>query len=375
MTLDIKLGVLGGGIMGAGIAAAFRRKDVPVVVYDIAPGGREMVERNLLREEVSGGEFTDQLSDLSGCNVVIESVVEKIDVKQELLKAVEDVVTSDCLIGSNTSTIPISRLASVLQRPDRFCGIHFLHPVRNRKLTEIVCGDQAAPATLDQADAVLKSVDQTPLWVKDCPGFVVNRLLQPYLNEALILLQEGVDMDRIDNAAVNFGMAWGPVKTMDEIGIDTTFNAGRVLYDAFPDRITVSPIIVSLYKSKCWGVKSGQGFRIWDGCEAARASGGGYVSETAGFGATHFQSGTDLVGCDPNPKAQKWKMWVEQDNNPMPEKEIVERLIRPMWEEGRRILADGIVESAEKIRIAACDGLAFPAKYGYLFEQPDFQLN
>lgn len=343
MTLDIRLGVLGGGIMGAGIAAAFRRKDVPVVVYDIAPGGREMVERNLLREEVSGAEFTDQLSDLSGCNVVIESVVEKIDVKQELLKAVEDVVSPSCLIGSNTSTIPISRLASVLQRPDRFCGIHFLHPVRYRQLTEIVCGEQTAPATLDQADAVLKSVDQTPLWVKDCPGFVVNRLLQPYLNEALILLQEGVDMDRIDNAAVNFGMAWGPVKTMDEIGIDTTFNAGRVLYEAFPDRITVSPIIVSLYKSKCLGVKSGQGFRVWDGCE-------------------------------PNPKAQKWKMWVEQDNNPMPEKEIVERLIRPMWEEGRRILADGIVESAEKIRIAACDGLAFPARYGYLFEQPDFQL-
>ena len=343
MTLNIRLGVLGGGIMGAGIAAAFRRKDVPVVVYDIAPGGREMVERNLLREEVSGAEFTDQLSDLSGCNVVIESVVEKIDVKQELLKAVEDVVSPSCLIGSNTSTIPISRLASVLQRPDRFCGIHFLHPVRNRKLTEIVCGEQTAPATLDQADAVLKSVDQTPLWVKDCPGFVVNRLLQPYLNEALVLLQEGVDMDRIDNAAVNFGMAWGPVKTMDEIGIDTTFNAGKVLYEAFPDRITVSPIIVSLYKSKCLGVKSGQGFRVWDGSE-------------------------------PNPKAQKWKMWVEKDN-PMPEQEIVERLIRPMWEEGRRILADGIVESAEKIRIAACDGLAFPARFGYLFEQPDFQLN
>lgn len=336
------VGVLGGGIMGAGIAAAFLRKNVPVIVYDIAPNAREMVERNLRREDVSGAAFTDTLSDLSSCRLIIESVIEKAEVKQALLQQVEALVSPDCIIGTNTSTIPIGSLSPVLKKPDRFCGIHFLHPVKNRKLTELVRGWQTAESTLIQVDEILKQIGQIPLWVQDCPGFVVNRLLQPYLNHALVLLQEGASMEQIDQAAVNFGMAWGPIKTMDEIGIDTTFNAGRVLYSAFPDRISVSPILVSMYKSKCWGVKSGQGFRVWDGSPR-------------------------------NGKAEKWKMWVEEKKF-FSEKEIILRLIRPMWEEGQRILEEKIVDSPAKIRIAACDGLAFPKEKGKIFTFSNFQL-
>ncbi len=346
--------------MGAGIAAVFLRHKIPVVVYDNAPNAKQFVEKNL-RGEFAPSRFdttrqsseaepivpaeyriTDNLSDLSDCTLVIESVVELQSVKQELLSRLETVVSAECVIGSNTSTIPVSILAGSLKNPSRFCGIHFLHPVRHRQLTEIIRADQSAESTLVLADSILRSVGQIPLWVRDCPGFVVNRLLNPYINEGLILLQSGVDMDRIDSAAANFGMAWGPIKTIDEIGIDTTFNAGRVLYAAFPDRITVSPILVTMYKSKCWGVKSGQGFRVWNGQAQ-------------------------------NPKAIKWRQWIDGDGK-MSESEIARRLIRPMWEEGRRIITEKIVDSPESVRIAACEGLAFPQKYGEVFLKESFDL-
>ena len=339
--------------MGTAIAAVFLRAGVSVLIYDNAPDFQTRTA-TLLWEQYLPSRFdpanrsnalthpdgpcpwqesgfvrlTDQLSDLADCELVIESIVEKIDVKEDLYRRLEPILQPDCLVGTNTSTIPLSALDSAWQNPDRFCGIHFLHPVRHRQLTEIVQGPKSSLKTVQLAASIMRAVGQRPLPVRSCPGFVVNRLLHPYINEGLKLLKEGADMDEIDEAAVEFGMAWGPIKTMDEIGIDVVLNSGKVLFEAFPDRIDVSPILISLYKSKCWGVKSGQGFRIYDGSER-------------------------------NKKSLDWRRWIEKTQD-FDKAEIARRLIAPMVEEGRRILAEGIVDSSEQIETAVCDGLAFP---------------
>ena len=343
--------------MGTAIAAVFLRSGVPVLIYDNAPDF-QIRTQSLLWEQYLPSRFdlsnnpdslahsaepcpwqtsglvqlTNRLTDLADSDLVIESIVEIVEVKEDLYRQLEPIIKPDCLVGTNTSTIPLSVLDSVWTRPERFCGIHFLHPVRHRQLTEIIQGPKSDPQTVQLAASVMRQVGQRPLPVRSCPGFVVNRLLHPYINEGLKLLKEGVDMDQIDQAAVEFGMAWGPIKTMDEIGIDVVLNSGRVLYEAFPERIDVSPILVSLYKSKCWGVKSGQGFRVYDGSERKK-------------------------------KALDWQRWIEKTRD-FTNEEIVSRLIGPMVQEGRRILAEGIVDSPDQIETAVCDGLAFPRSKG-----------
>ncbi|HEY2882042.1 MAG TPA: 3-hydroxyacyl-CoA dehydrogenase NAD-binding domain-containing protein, partial [Pirellulales bacterium] len=269
--------VIGAGIMGQGIAAANLKRDVPVTMTDAAPnalagGVQKILEEVSYNKQTKGPDpqravkYASLLNatttdvELAGCDLVIEAVVESPEVKRQVFARIEPQMRADAILASNTSTIPITRLAEGLKRPAQFCGIHFFNPVRKMPLVEVIRGRQTSDETIVTAVAYAKAIGKSPIVVNDGPGFLVNRLLLPYMNESIELLLDGVDIAAIDRAARNFGMPMGPIALFDVVGLDTAFYAGRVMYDAFPDRIMVSPVVPALIKAGRLGQKSGSGF-------------------------------------------------------------------------------------------------------------------
>ena len=197
-------------------------------------------------------------------NLVLEAVVESITVKRSLFGQLERQIKPDAILASNTSTIPITRLAQELMHPERFCGIHFFNPVRVAKLVEIIRGAKTNDETVATAVEFAKRIGRTPVVVNDGPGFLVNRLLFPYLNEAIELMIDGASLHEIDQAAIDFGMPLGPFAVFDLIGIDTAFYAGRNFWLAFPERVSLSPVLPTLVKARALGQKSGRGFYSYE---------------------------------------------------------------------------------------------------------------
>ncbi|MGD9127018.1 MAG: 3-hydroxyacyl-CoA dehydrogenase family protein, partial [Planctomycetia bacterium] len=253
---------------------------------------------------------------------------------------IEPVLGEGAVLGSNTSTIPIVRLASMFRQPERLVGLHFFHPVGQRPLVEIIRSEQTADRAFAGALAVAKAFDRPAILVGDSPGFVVNRLLMPYLTEAMELLLEGVSIDRIESVARSFGMAKGPLELLDEIGLDTTLHGGRILWETWPDRITVSPLLIPMYKKHLHGVKTGGGFFVYDP--------------------------DGLTPAEVNPAAVEliayWSR-ASQESDSMTDEQIVERLLRPMADEARRLLDEQVVTDPRDIQLAALLALGFPEQH------------
>ena len=222
---DVKAGpiksiaVIGAGIMGQGIAAANLRRDIPVALTDaaqkaIAAAVPKIIEEVAYNKQTKGPDpqravkysallnATTSDSELAACDLVIEAVVENPEVKRQVFARLEPQLRGDAILASNTSTIPITQLAQVLKRPERFCGIHFFNPVRKMPLVEVIRGRQTSDETIATAVAYAKSIGKSPIVVNDGPGFLVNRLLLPYMNEALELLLDGAEIAAIDRAAM-----------------------------------------------------------------------------------------------------------------------------------------------------------------------------
>ena len=266
------VGIIGAGMMGRSIAAESLLGGLRVVLGDLAeetlagaaeavvrrlgeagsPGPRQTVAR-LLRTTIDPAAPAQ-------CDLVLESIVESLAAKRQLYAQLRPHLKQGAIWASNSSTIPIARLADGAADPARFCGLHFLRPVEQRPLVEIVRGPQTCDRTIAAAVGYVRRLGRTAIVVGDGPGFVVNRMLFPYLGAALELLGEGVDPAAIDRAAGEFGMGLGPLRLMDEIGLDTTLQAGLVLAEAFPERIVRSGLIVSMIKAGRLGKKAGLGF-------------------------------------------------------------------------------------------------------------------
>ena len=191
---------------------------------------------------------------------MLESIVEKRPAKQALFAHIKPRLADRAILATNTSTIPIARLAAGLAVPGRFCGLHFCHPVRLRPLVEVIPGPATSPETMAAVVAHASSLGKLPLVVADGPGFVVNRLLLTYLNEALTMVTAGVPIQRIDAAMIEFGMPLGPLELLDEIGLDTALQSGIVLAEVFGERSAGSELLVRLVKAGQYGMKSGAGF-------------------------------------------------------------------------------------------------------------------
>jgi 3-hydroxyacyl-CoA dehydrogenase/enoyl-CoA hydratase/3-hydroxybutyryl-CoA epimerase/3-hydroxyacyl-CoA dehydrogenase/enoyl-CoA hydratase/3-hydroxybutyryl-CoA epimerase/enoyl-CoA isomerase len=356
--------VIGAGIMGAGIAAAHLRAgfsldlidvDADVVaaavpgILDEAAWDRSTKRADPARALSLAGRLRGgtQFAAVEGCDLVIESVTERTDVKQQVLADIERIVAAEAIIATNTSTNPIARLAAGLAEPARFCGMHFFNPVRRMTLVEVVRGPATSDATVASVVAHAKRLGKCPVVVRDSPGFLVNRILMPYLHEAVEMVRAGVDCGRIDRVARGFGMPMGPIELYDLIGLDTAFYAGLVLSAAYGDRIEASPVIPALVKSGRLGRKSGCGFYRY----AAAASKPRMLGPDAGA--------AELIGRYSLPGRET------------SDRTIADRLLLPMLLEALRVLEEGVVRDGRDIDLAVIHALGFPAFRGGLLAWAD----
>ena len=260
--------VLGAGLMGRQIALAHLQRGVDMTLFDVSPAAltsaRRWIEDHPPRDSRRGVVMTaGSVADLPGCTVLVEAVLEDLTTKQRLLAAAEAALPESALLLTNTSSLPVSGLAEALRRPGRFCGMHFCHPLAERRLVEIVPGAETTSETLSAALAYARFLGRVPLVVRDGPGFLLNRLLMPYLGAALELLEEGAGVEAIEAGAREIGMRVGALSFLDEIGIETAVRVSGTLYRAFPGRLRPSGLLIALYKSGACGVNSGAGFFVY----------------------------------------------------------------------------------------------------------------
>jgi len=350
--------VIGAGIMGQGIAAANVKRKIPVVIADassdaLTTGVQKVLEEVSYNRALKGpdaeraiafapfirGTATD--AELAGSDLVIEAVIENPQVKKELFARLEPQLGAQTILASNTSTIPIEKMAEGLAHPERFCGIHFFNPVRKMPLVEVIRGPKTDARTVATAVAFAKALGKSPIVVQDGPGFLVNRLLLPYMNEALELVLAGAELNQVDRVAKQFGMPMGPITLFDVVGIDTAMHAGRVMYEAFPDRVVASELLTAFFKAGRLGQKSGAGFFAYGG-KSSRGSA--------------------------DPDADKIIKERRRGDESFTPDLITQRLFLPMIVEATRVLEDKIVRNVRDVDLGLIFGIGFPPfKGGLLF--------
>lgn len=275
-----KVGVIGAGTMGNGIAHVFARSGYHVVLCEVEQRfldrGLEMLRKNLEREaakgkitaddaqaalaRVTGGLDRERVAD---CDFVIEAATEKFEIKKTIFADLDRITRKDVILASNTSSISVTKLANVTSRPDRVIGMHFFNPVPMMKLVEVIRGMATSQETYDQVRDLAVKLEKTPVEVNDAPGFVSNRVLMPLLNEAMYAVMEGVATPEAVDEVFKLGMAhpMGPLTLADFIGLDVCLDIMRVLQEGFGDpKYRPCPLLVRMVDAGWLGRKSGRGF-------------------------------------------------------------------------------------------------------------------
>ncbi len=274
------VGVIGCGLMGAGIAQVCAQKGYRTIVREVDDAalkrGLERI-RGFLSEGVRRGKVTQAdmdatlgrlsgttaLGDLKDCDLVIEAIVENLEEKRRVFAELDRVCKPSAILSSNTSSISITAMAAVTKRMDRCVGLHFMNPVPLMKLVEIVRPEVTSPETYDEVRRFAESLGKTTVTAKDTPGFIVNLLLVPYLCEAVRALEQGLaSKEDLDTALeLGCGMPMGPVKLLDFVGLDTTLYIMDVLFDEFHDpKYAAPPLLRRMVQAGFHGKKSGRGF-------------------------------------------------------------------------------------------------------------------
>ena len=347
--------VLGAGIMGGGIAYQSASMGTPVLMKDIKHEQLDLgmgeatkllnkeVERKKMTPEKMGktiAKITPTLSyaDFNQANFVVEAVVENEKIKKSVLAEVEKSVAPTTVLASNTSTISITKLAEGLARPENFCGMHFFNPVHRMPLVEIIRGAKTSEATIAQGVQYALQMGKTPIVVNDCAGFLVNRILFPYFNGFILLLEDGVDFQRIDKVMEKFGWPMGPAYLLDVVGLDTGAHASKIMADAFPDRMSheSKTILDIMYEQKRFGQKNNLGFYE-------------YELDKKGKPVKKVNPAVYEI-IKPTIKKQ-----VE-----VTDEEIIMRMMLPMIIESSRCLEDKIVESPVEVDMGLLLGIGFP---------------
>lgn len=349
---------LGAGTMGGGIAWLMADAGMQPIMKDLTVDalnlGLKQSSQNfsgaLKRKKISADEFerkqrsiTAQL-DYSGfikTDLVIEAVVENMDIKKKVFSETEKHVSRECLLTSNTSSLSVQEMSKALEHPERFAGLHFFNPVHLMPLVEIIIHDKIAPETIEALHKWVLRVKKTPVIVKDGPGFLVNRILMPYLNEAGYLLEEGVSVKDLDQAALNFGMPMGPARLLDEVGIDVAVKVGKVMFDGLGARAYPSKMSGKLSEKNFLGKKNSKGFYLYD--EKGKVTG-------------------------LNPEVEEL---LPKEKKKMSESELQMRLFLPMINEAASILREGIVTSAADVDLGLIFGTGFPPFRGGLLRYAD----
>jgi 3-hydroxyacyl-CoA dehydrogenase / enoyl-CoA hydratase / 3-hydroxybutyryl-CoA epimerase len=274
--------VIGAGVMGSGIAQWLSSRGVTVILRDVA---REQINRGLANIEkiygdaVKRGLMTEQKAkqgrsricgstapmELRDVQFVIEATSEKMEIKKEVFRELAMEAGPKSIVATNTSALPVSELADVTVSPEHVIGLHFFNPVSRMKLVEVVIAKQTSGETRDRSLAFVRQIGKLPVVVRDNPGFLVNRVLFPYLLDAAELFEGGVDAERIDGALVKWGMPMGPLRLVDEIGVDITIDIGNTLEKAYGQRDHVSTVLLWLRDQQMLGRKTGAGFYKYEG--------------------------------------------------------------------------------------------------------------
>lgn len=359
--------VLGAGIMGGGIAYQSAWKGVPVVMKDIndksltlgMTEAAKLLNKQLERGKIDGLKLSGVISTIhptleySGfdrVDVVVEAVVENPKVKKAVLAETEEKVRPETVLASNTSTIPISELASVLKRPENFCGMHFFNPVHRMPLVEVIRGEKTSDETIAKVVAWVSKMGKTPIVVNDCPGFFVNRVLFPYFAGFSQLLRDGADFRKIDKVMEKqFGWPMGAAYLLDVVGIDTAHHAQAVMAAGFPARMQKDyrDAIDALFESNRYGQKNGLGF--WR-----------YKEDSKGKPKKEEDATVDSLLAE-----------VSQAKRDFSDEEIIARMMIPMVNEVVRCLEEGIIASPAEADMALVYGLGFPPFHGGAFRWLD----
>jgi 3-hydroxybutyryl-CoA dehydrogenase len=275
-----KVGVLGCGLMGSGIAQVAANAGCQVIVREVTPQlvekGLQSIDKNLQRlvdkgtlaqaerERVRGRlRGTTNLEDLKDCDIVIEAIIEQLPAKRELWTALDKICPKPTIFASNTSSLSITEMATFTQRPDRFLGLHFFNPVPIMKLVEVIRTIATDPKVNEETVAFAVRLGKTPVRTTDRTGFIVNRLLVPYLLDAVRALEEGVgSVEDIDNSMkLGCGHPMGPLALLDFVGNDTTYYIANIMFDEFKEKRFASPPLLKRMVLSGWnGRKSGRGF-------------------------------------------------------------------------------------------------------------------
>ncbi|QJR80422.1 fatty acid oxidation complex subunit alpha FadB [Alteromonas pelagimontana] len=355
--------VLGAGIMGGGIAYQSAVKGLPVIMKDInrdalnlgLTEAAKILGKGIERGKIDASKLATTLnaitptleySTIKDVDMVIEAVVENPKVKSSVLKETEEAVSDDTIICSNTSTISINHLAESLNKPERFCGMHFFNPVHRMPLVEIIRGNDTSEDTINTVVATTLKMGKTPIVVNDCPGFLVNRVLFPYFAGFSKLILDGADFVAVDKVMEkDFGWPMGPAYLLDVVGLDTADHAADVMSQGIPERmhkIDNDPVTL-LHDAKRLGQKNGKGF---------------------------YNFGTDKRGKPTkNAADEAYELMAPhvKEQQSFEKQDIIARLMIPMANEAIRCLEEGIVASAAEADMALLYGLGFPPFRGGIF--------
>ncbi|MFL1404997.1 fatty acid oxidation complex subunit alpha FadB [Marinobacter sp. M1N3S26] len=353
---DVKqAAVLGAGIMGGGIAYQSAYKGTPILMKDINEDGialglkeaKKLLSKRVAKGKMKPEQMADALNnirptltygDFGNVDIVVEAVVENVKVKDSVLREVEDQVSEDTIITSNTSTISIDTLATNLKRPENFCGMHFFNPVPMMPLVEVIRGEKTSDRAIATTVAYAKAMGKTPIVVNNCPGFLVNRVLFPYFGGFAGLVRDGADFQRVDKVMESFGWPMGPAYLLDVVGMDTGKHANEVMADGFPDRMKTdwkSGIDV-MYENDRYGQKNGKGFYAYE--EDKKGKQKKVVDE----------------------ETYKLLEPVVKDKKDLTDEDIIARMMIPLCMETVRCLEDGIVEEPADADMGLIYGIGFP---------------
>jgi 3-hydroxyacyl-CoA dehydrogenase/enoyl-CoA hydratase/3-hydroxybutyryl-CoA epimerase len=367
-----KLGILGSGFMGAGIASVAIQQGTLVRMKDADHGRvakgfaavRDVVKERLTRRQITKVQYSDTMSLLGGTidysgfgnvDLVIEAVFEDLNVKHQVLREVEAELKPSAIFASNTSTIPIAQIATASARPGHVVGMHFFSPVHKMPLLEVIEADATNVDVVASVVAYGKKLGKTVIVVHDGPGFYVNRILTPYINEAGRLLDQGAAIDAIDDALLDFGFPVGPITLIDEVGLDVGSKAGKIMYEAFGERFAPPSSMQAVVASGRYGRKAKKGFYLYDEeGKKGEVDQSVYTLLAPGARETTTTSGTQL-----------------QTRAQIPASEIQQRTVLPMLNEAARCLAEHVIRSARDGDVGAVFGFGFPPFRGGPFRYMD----
>lgn len=355
-----KVGVLGGGLMGGGIAFVTSTKaGVPVRIKDVRAEGianamkysYDILNKKVKKRFIRNSEMQKQLALLTGTldysgykdiDIVVEAVFEDLDLKQKMVADIEENCKETTIFASNTSSIPITQIAEKAARPENVIGLHYFSPVDKMPLAEVIAHDKTSDDVISSTVEFAKKQGKTPVVVKDGAGFYVNRILAPYMNEAANLILDGEPIEHIDKSLVKFGFPVGPVKLLDEVGIDVGTKIIPFLVEAFGERFTAPSAFDKVLSDGRKGKKNKKGFYDYEGKKPGKE-----VDESI----------YELLGLSPSSK--------------LSEKEVAERCVLMMLNEAARCLDEGVIRNARDGDIGAIFGIGFPPFLGGPFRYMD----